>query len=73
MPYDICEDEYALDLIESEMAKRGVTQELIDDTRAATEKRMLEDMKQLYNKGGDLEALDAQGATPVYTHNIIYN
>jgi len=33
MPYDICEDELALDFIESEMAKRGVTQELIDSTR----------------------------------------
>ena len=29
MPYDICEDETTLSFIENEMAKRGVTQELI--------------------------------------------
>ncbi|CAH0546464.1 unnamed protein product [Brassicogethes aeneus] len=66
MPYDICEDETALDYIEGEMAKRGVTQELIDETRAATEKKMLIDMKELYNAGGDLEAHDNQGATPLH-------
>merc|ERR1719289_71558 len=37
MPYDICEDETTLSFIENEMAKRGVTQELIDTTRARTE------------------------------------
>ena len=36
MPYDICEDETTLSYIENEMAKRGVTQELIDNTRAET-------------------------------------
>jgi hypothetical protein len=65
MPYDICEDEAALDYIEGEMAKRGVTQQLIDDTRAATEKQMLVDMKKIVASGGDLEAYDSQGATPV--------
>lgn len=65
MPYDICEDEAALDFIEGEMAKRGVTQQLIDDTRAFTEKQMLEDVKKIAANKGDLEAYDSQGATPV--------
>lgn len=47
MPYDICEDEAALDYIEGEMARRGVTQELIDETRAYTELKMLADLQQV--------------------------
>ena len=35
MPYDLCEDETTLSYIENEMARRGVTQEIIDDTRYA--------------------------------------
>ncbi|EFA08079.1 protein phosphatase 1 regulatory subunit 16A [Tribolium castaneum] len=66
MPYDICEDEAALDYIEGEMAKRGVTQQLIDDTRAATEKQMLADCRKIASSGGDLEAYDSQGATPLH-------
>ncbi|UYV85155.1 PPP1R16B [Cordylochernes scorpioides] len=66
MPYDICEDESTLDYIETEMAKRGITQELIDDTRAANENQMLEDMKRLLDQGGDLEVQDNQGATPLH-------
>ncbi|CAH1279274.1 unnamed protein product [Diabrotica balteata] len=65
MPYDICEDDAALDYIETEMARRGVTQELIDDTRAATEKQMLIDLKKVAAAGGSLEYYDEQGATPV--------
>lgn len=65
MPYDICEDDACLDYIEGEMAKRGVTQELIDDTRAATEYQMLQDLQELVAQGGDLEYYDEQGATPV--------
>ena len=34
MPYDLCEDDTTLSYIENEMARRGVTQELIDDTRS---------------------------------------
>lgn len=48
MPYDICEDEAALDYIEGEMARRGVTQELIDETRADTELKMLADLQQVF-------------------------
>ena len=33
MPYDLCEDDTTLSYIENEMARRGVTQDLIDDTR----------------------------------------
>jgi protein phosphatase 1 regulatory subunit 16A len=65
MPYDICEDEAALDYIEGEMARRGVTQELIDETRASTELQMLRDLHQLAAEGRDMEAYDHQGATPV--------
>lgn len=65
MPYDICEDEQTLDYIESEMAKRGVTQELIDTTRAKTENRMLADLRMLAEQGYELNFKDEQGATPV--------
>ncbi|XP_022256387.1 protein phosphatase 1 regulatory subunit 16A-like [Limulus polyphemus] len=66
MPYDICEDDATLDYIESEMAKRGVTQEMIDETRAATERQMLADLKLLAENGEDLEYRDHQGATPLH-------
>ncbi|XP_068618815.1 protein phosphatase 1 regulatory subunit 16A isoform X2 [Battus philenor] len=64
MPYDICEEERTLDAIETEMAARGVTQRLIDETRAATEMRMLMDVAELVKEGMDLdEPRDNQGAT----------
>ncbi|CAB3220117.1 unnamed protein product [Arctia plantaginis] len=64
MPYDICEEERTLDAIESEMAARGVTQRLIDDTRASTEMKMLRDVAELVNERMDLdEPRDNQGAT----------
>ncbi|XP_076303972.1 protein phosphatase 1 regulatory subunit 16A-like [Tachypleus tridentatus] len=66
MPYDICEDDSTLDYIESEMAKQGVTQEMIDETRAATEKQMLADLKLLAENSEDLEYRDHQGATPLH-------
>ncbi|CAG5135918.1 unnamed protein product [Candidula unifasciata] len=66
MPYDICEDEVTLDYIESEMAKRGITQEQIDNTRLTTERQMLADIKEIVAKGGDLEARDALGATMLH-------
>ena len=55
MPYDICEDETTLSFIENEMAKRGVTQDLIDITRAETETKMLKDLIALAKEEGDLE------------------
>ncbi|XP_052869277.1 protein phosphatase 1 regulatory subunit 16A [Anopheles cruzii] len=66
MPYDICDDEEALDYIEAEMSKRGVTQELIDETRAATETQMLHDLQDISLQGGDMEVPDLQGATPLH-------
>lgn len=66
MPYDICEDETTLSFIENEMAKRGVTQELIDSTRAETENLMLADLVNLSEKGEDLEFRDEHGATPLH-------
>uniref|UniRef100_A0AAR5P5I3 Protein phosphatase 1 regulatory subunit 16A n=2 Tax=Dendroctonus ponderosae TaxID=77166 RepID=A0AAR5P5I3_DENPD len=66
MPYDICEDEQALDYIESEMAKNGVTQQLIDETRGSTERKMLSDMTSLAQRGESLEQYDSQGATPLH-------
>ena len=66
MPYDLCDDENTLDYIEAEMSKRGVTQELIDETRSATERQMLNDLMDLSKNGGDLEQPDEHGATPVF-------
>ena len=66
MPYDICEDETTLSYIENEMAKRGVTQELIDNTRSKTETMMLHDLMKLAQGHGDLEYRDIQGATPLH-------
>ena len=61
MPYDICEDETTLSYIENEMARRGVTQELIDTTRAKTETLMLNDLMKLAQVHADLEYRDLQG------------
>lgn len=48
-----------------EMARRGVTQELIDETRASTEVQMLRDLQKIAAQGSDLEYKDHQKATPV--------
>ncbi|GAB0095706.1 protein phosphatase 1 regulatory subunit 16A [Sergentomyia squamirostris] len=66
MPYDLCDDEETLDCIEAEMSRRGVTQELIDETRAGTEIVMLRDLEEIAIMGGDLEWVDSQGATPLH-------
>uniref|UniRef100_A0A914L9A3 ANK_REP_REGION domain-containing protein n=1 Tax=Meloidogyne incognita TaxID=6306 RepID=A0A914L9A3_MELIC len=55
MPYDICDDEQTLDLIESEMAARGITQEMIDERRQQPEREMLNDMKILHQRGLPLD------------------
>lgn len=65
MPYDICDDDATLDYIENEMASRGVTQEMIDETRASTENHMLKDLKNLVKDGKDLDS-DDNGATPLH-------
>uniref|UniRef100_A0A914I6M8 ANK_REP_REGION domain-containing protein n=1 Tax=Globodera rostochiensis TaxID=31243 RepID=A0A914I6M8_GLORO len=55
MPYDICDDEQTLDLIESEMAGQGITQEMIDERRQLPEREMLSDMKLLHQQGIPLD------------------
>ncbi|KAK5872198.1 hypothetical protein PBY51_012919 [Eleginops maclovinus] len=63
MPYDLCEDDPTLDIIETAMANRGITQEMINETRAATERRMLGDVQELLNQGEEVNLQDSQGAT----------
>ncbi|KAG8176836.1 hypothetical protein JTE90_001975 [Oedothorax gibbosus] len=63
MPYDICDDDATLDYIENEMAKKGITQEMIDNTRAATEIQMLKDLKQLKAEEKSLDFKDKNGAS----------
>ena len=66
MPYDLCEDDTTLSYIENEMARRGVTQELIDDTRSDTERHMYADLVSWQANGGDLEIRDPANATPLH-------
>lgn len=54
------------------MARRGVTQELIDDTRASIEVQMLRDLQKLASMGNDLEYKDHQGATPVCIYQFLF-
>ncbi|XP_050795341.1 protein phosphatase 1 regulatory subunit 16A isoform X1 [Gopherus flavomarginatus] len=54
MPYDLCEDEVTLDYIETAMADQGITQEKIEEARAATEHSMVEDIRKLLQAGADL-------------------
>ncbi|PAA48983.1 hypothetical protein BOX15_Mlig024680g5 [Macrostomum lignano] len=69
MPYDICEESGTLDYIEGEMARRGITQQQIDDTRLVPEKRMLQDVTRIFEQSESKAAcrqqfnkLDSQGA-----------
>ena len=50
MPYDICDDEVTLDFIETQMDRIGITQEMIDKTRAQVETQMLTDLQNLVKK-----------------------
>ncbi|XP_074868149.1 protein phosphatase 1 regulatory inhibitor subunit 16B [Carettochelys insculpta] len=63
MPYDLCEDEPTLDVIETCMAYQGITQEKINEMRAAPEQAMISDIQDLIAAGQDLNRTDAQGAT----------
>jgi hypothetical protein len=71
MPYDICDDEPTLDLIESEMASRGITQEGIDERRGLTEKIMLDDMKLLKQRNYPLDVRVNDGSTYVSSISLI--
>ncbi|KAM3622354.1 uncharacterized protein V6R79_023591 [Siganus canaliculatus] len=63
MPYDLCEDDPTLDIIETAMANRGITQEMINETRASTERKMLGDIQELLRQGEEVNHQDSQGAT----------
>ncbi|XP_069035493.1 protein phosphatase 1 regulatory inhibitor subunit 16B [Lepisosteus oculatus] len=63
MPYDLCEDDPTLDIIETAMANRGITQEMINETRAAVERRMMGDLQTLLQENRDLNCADSQGVT----------
>lgn len=66
MPYDICEDEETLEFIETQMAHHGVTQELIDEMRLSTEKKMLDDIKEFEREGHQVSSwVDRTGASLV--------
>uniref|UniRef100_A0A8U8CED1 Uncharacterized protein n=1 Tax=Geospiza parvula TaxID=87175 RepID=A0A8U8CED1_GEOPR len=56
MPYDLCEDEATLDCLESAMARQGITQERIEEARAATERAMLAEIRELIRDGKELDA-----------------
>ncbi|NXK43472.1 PP16A phosphatase, partial [Piprites chloris] len=63
MPYDLCEDEATLDFLESAMAEQGITQEQIEEARAATERSMIREIRELARAGADLDAPRGHGAT----------
>ncbi|XP_069588278.1 protein phosphatase 1 regulatory subunit 16A [Ranitomeya imitator] len=63
MPYDLCEDDVTLDHIETAMADQGITQEKIEEARAATEVMMVSDIRQLLESGAEVNAQDAAGTS----------
>ncbi|RXN29541.1 phosphatase 1 regulatory inhibitor subunit 16B [Labeo rohita] len=71
MPYDLCEDDPTLDIIETAMANRGITQEMINETRAAVERKMLGDIQNLLQDGADINQHDSQGATLVHVAELL--
>lgn len=68
MPFDICDDEETLNYIESQMVKRGITQEMIDSTRASGERQMLNELEELVRQDRleELNAADQMGVTPLH-------
>ncbi|KAM4692049.1 protein phosphatase 1 regulatory inhibitor subunit 16B [Rhinophrynus dorsalis] len=63
MVYDLCEDETTLDVIETCMTYKGITQEMVNEARQAPEHHMLNDIRALVAAGQDLNRTDSQGAT----------
>ncbi|XP_053309899.1 protein phosphatase 1 regulatory inhibitor subunit 16B [Spea bombifrons] len=63
MVYDLCEDEATLDVIESCMTYKGITQEMVNEARQAPENNMLDDVRALIVARQDLNKKDSQGAT----------
>ncbi|CAH8582838.1 unnamed protein product [Schistosoma turkestanicum] len=66
MAYECCMPGPTLNLIETEMDKRGITQEQIDNWHRVPECEMLSDMEALYKSGADLDRLDSQGASMLH-------
>lgn len=66
MPFDICEDEATLDYIETQMVKRGITQDMIDFTRASTEMQMISDLEKQVAEGHDLNMANDSGVTQLH-------
>ncbi|CAK9297990.1 unnamed protein product [Gordionus sp. m RMFG-2023] len=66
MPYDMCEEELALDILETEMSNKGITQEDIDIARTFPEKLMLNDLIQTKESGLSLEVRDSRGISPLH-------
>ena len=75
MPYDICDDELTLDYIETQMDRIGITQEMIDQTRAKVENLMLNDLQILVKKRAQtstrsiddvLSYRNSDGVTPLH-------
>ncbi|XP_062335035.1 protein phosphatase 1 regulatory subunit 16A [Osmerus eperlanus] len=63
MPYDICEDEATLELLEMVMTEQGITQDRIYEVRGAKEMEMLRVLRAQVEGGADLNAQDEHGAT----------
>uniref|UniRef100_UPI00358FBDA8 protein phosphatase 1 regulatory inhibitor subunit 16B-like n=1 Tax=Myxine glutinosa TaxID=7769 RepID=UPI00358FBDA8 len=63
MPYDICEDEATLDFIEAAMTAKGITQEVVNQRRAAPEVAMISDIEEAIKHDGNLDWRNEQGAT----------
>uniref|UniRef100_A0A673Y594 Protein phosphatase 1 regulatory subunit 16A n=1 Tax=Salmo trutta TaxID=8032 RepID=A0A673Y594_SALTR len=63
MPYDLCEDEATLELLEMVMAEQGITQDRINQCRGAKEMEVLTDLRALVQSGADLNAQDDNRAT----------
>ncbi|XP_075033685.1 protein phosphatase 1 regulatory inhibitor subunit 16B isoform X2 [Mixophyes fleayi] len=63
MVYDLCENEATLNVIESCMTYKGITQEMVNEARQAPEYHMLNDIRVLVEAGQDLNRTDSQGAT----------
>ncbi|XP_067872228.1 protein phosphatase 1 regulatory subunit 16A isoform X2 [Heterodontus francisci] len=61
MPYDLCEDDVTLDYIENAMAQQDITQEKIDESRMATERWMIEDIRRLVETDSDLNSQNDVG------------
>ncbi|XP_074842628.1 protein phosphatase 1 regulatory subunit 16A isoform X2 [Carettochelys insculpta] len=71
MPYDLCEDDVTLDCIETAMAEQGITQEKIEEARAATERSMVADIRKLLQAGADLNTPLDHSATLVHLVELL--